>query len=177
MVQKVFFFCNTNFLWVSKPFFINPTPKFWWKWLVFHSTSSDETRWPCLGERGLQVEEIILQPSCWQTSDSQSYWLCCVTSVWFSRFCEQVHIDESFCNACLLKKRTKQGQMYISRNGSLDPRDNVYWSKMLLFCSFLFAFVRNPSNQYLCPVAWLRWHLIWLGLHTQGLHIVHISFS
>ena len=65
--------------------------------------------------------------------------------------------------------------MYISRSGSLDPRDNVYWSKMLLFCSFLFAFVRNTSNQYLGQVAWLRWYLIWLGLHTQGLHIVHIS--
>ena len=82
-----------------------------------------------------------------------------------------------FLQCMSFEQSAKQGQMYISRNGSLDPRDNVYWSKMLLFCSFLFAFVRNPSNQYLCPVAWLRWHLIWLGLHTQGLHIVHISFS
>ena len=40
------------------------------------------------GDRGLHVREIILQPSCWQTLDSQSYRLCCVTSVWFSWFCE-----------------------------------------------------------------------------------------
>ena len=74
--KKCFFLLQHKFSLGLKAIFFNPTSKCWWKWLVFHSTrSGDETRWPCLGERGLQVQEIILQPSCWQTLDSQSYWL------------------------------------------------------------------------------------------------------
>ena len=72
--SKRCFFLKPRFFLVPQPFFLNPTTKCWWKWLVFHSTrSGDETRWPCRGERGLQVQEIILQPACWQTLDE--HWI------------------------------------------------------------------------------------------------------